>query len=145
MMDGKKAPHFPLPSAVRDPNQTTLGVECAEVQTWIFSKGFKTDRLTLQGTDGQPWQWVVAIRGWKLTCFCPGYGFTLKLLSFHRTPMVCLCHSCSVKFMLSVQGSQSLLIKTVEIYPMTLLPDSHLQYIPFMNQVFLPEALKLYI
>lgn len=34
---------------------------------------------------------------------------------------------------------QSLLIKTVEINPMTLLPDSHLPYIPFMNQVFLPE------
>lgn len=40
---------------------------------------------------------------------------------------------------------QSLLIKTVKINHMTLLPDSHLQYIRFMNQVFLPEALKLYI
>lgn len=93
--------------------------------------------LTMSGCEWNEWM--------KPTCFCPsGYGFTLKRLSFQRMPMVYLCQSLWNVWWLNKEG-QSLLIKIVEINPMTLLPDSHLQYISFMNQTFLPEALKLYI
>lgn len=136
----RKAPHFPLPSAACDPNQTTLGVECAKVQPHIFSEGFKMDRLTLWGADGQPDnEW------WPSMDENPHVSVLLDMdLLWNYFPSKerpwCIYVTAVLRNLWRLyKEGQSLLIKTVDINPMTLLPDSHLPYIPFMNQVSLLE------